>query len=82
MFLSLFIINYLLNTSQEGNGYQLLQTLNNKITPLVFFDPQYEKVAKVLAIKTYPLAYQTDIEINQFIHEIERVLSPNGYLCL
>ncbi|WNE40591.1 MAG: hypothetical protein mread185_000048 [Mycoplasmataceae bacterium] len=60
-----------------------MTSLNEEITPLVFFDPQYEKVADITrANKKLPLVYQTDQEITQFISEIERILEPNGYLCL
>ena len=72
----------LLNTPLQGDGYKLLRKVNSEITPLVFFDPQYEKVANVLTRKDYPLIYQTDNQINRFICEIERALEPNGYLCL
>ena len=72
----------LLNTPLQGDGYKLLRKVNSEITPLVFFDPQYEKVANVLSVKSYPLTYQTNTEINQIVKEIERVLEPNGYLCL
>lgn len=72
----------LLNTPLQGDGYKLLRKVNSEITPLVFFDPQYEKVANVLTRKDYPLTYQSDNQINRFICEIERALEPNGYLCL
>ncbi|WNE40128.1 MAG: Modification methylase DpnIIB [Mycoplasmataceae bacterium] len=59
-----------------------MTSLNDQITPLVFFDPQYDPVSKVCWNKKTPLAYQTEQEINQFMQEIERILEPNGYLCL
>jgi site-specific DNA-methyltransferase (adenine-specific) len=70
-----------LNSINQGNGLQLLKSLPENRAKLIFFDPQYEKVKKVLK-RNYPLKFQMDQEISQFLKEIERILKPSAFCLL
>ena len=69
------------NIINQGNGLELLRSLPDNSTKLIFFDPQYEKVSKVLK-RDYPLSFQSDQEISQFLKEIARILRPSAFCLL
>jgi hypothetical protein len=72
---------YLLNTKQAGEASELLSSLDENSTSLVFLDPQYEKVSNVLRTN-YPLYPQSDYQIMQILKEIERILKPSAFCLL
>jgi hypothetical protein len=72
---------YRLNTKNQGEALELLTSLPNNSTNLVFLDPQYEKVQNVLKVD-YPLRFQSDYEISLILKDIERVLKPSGFCLL
>jgi len=69
------------NAVNEGDGLDLLRSLPKNSTNLVFFDPQYEPVSKVLK-KNYPLSFQPDSQISQFCQAIARILKPSAFCLL
>jgi hypothetical protein len=69
------------NSINQGDGLKLLRSLPTNSTKLVCFDPQYEKVSKVLK-KNYPLNFQPDSQISQFCLAIERILKPSAFCLL
>ncbi len=73
---------YLLNTKQPGEALELLTSLEDNTTSLIFLDPQYEKVGDVSRVKDYPLHYQSDYQIVQLLKEIARVLKPSSFCLL
>ena len=73
--------NYQLNVKQTGEGLELLSSLGDNSVSLVFFDPQYEAVSKVLHL-VYPLHEQSDYQIMRMLEQIERVLKPSGFCLL
>jgi site-specific DNA-methyltransferase (adenine-specific) len=72
---------YLLDTKQAGEAWELLTSLENNSTSLVFLDPQYEPVSKVVSLD-YPLYPQSDYQIMQILQEIERILKPSAFCLL
>lgn len=73
---------YLKNVKQEGEGLELLTSLEDKSVALAFFDPQYEKVGDVSRVKDWPLHYQSENQITEILKQIERVLKPSGFCLL
>ena len=73
--------NYQLNLKQAGEGLELLSQLKDNSVSLVFFDPQYEPMNKVLHL-TYPLYEQSDYQIMRMLEQVERVLKPSGFCLL
>jgi hypothetical protein len=72
---------YLLNTKQSGEALELLANLDNDGASLVFLDPQYEPVSKVLSVN-YPLYSQSDYQILRILEQIERILKPSAFCFL
>jgi hypothetical protein len=72
---------YLLNTKQSGEALELLTSLENNSTSLVFLDPQYEKVGNVLSLD-YPLYPQSDYQILKILEQVERILKPSAFCLL
>jgi site-specific DNA-methyltransferase (adenine-specific) len=80
----------LVNTAQPGNALALLQSLEDRCTPLVFFDPQHRGVLNKLNYGNEgsrqrgraQLPAMTDDYIDSCCREIARVLKPSGYLPL
>jgi hypothetical protein len=72
---------YLLNTKQSGEALELLTSLENNSTSLVFLDPQYEKVGNVLSLD-YPLYPQSDYQILRILEQVERVLKLSTFCLL
>ena len=72
---------YLPNTKQPGEGLELLTSLPKETVNLIFFDPQYEPVNKVVHLN-YPLYPQSDYQIMRILEQIERVLKPSGFCLL
>lgn len=75
-------MKYLKNIRQEGEGLELLQSLENGSATLVFLDPQYEKADSVLWAKNWPVQGQTEYQVSAFLKEINRVLKPSGFCLL
>ena len=73
--------NYQLNLKQAGEGLELLNSLGDNSVGLVFFDPQYEAVNKVLHL-AYPLYEQSDYQVLRMMEQVERVLKPSGFCLL
>jgi len=80
-----------LDSKQKMDGLKLLEKLETKSIPLVFFDPQYRSIldkqsygneGKGRQKDRSELPQMTDKVIKQFIKEIERVLIPSGHLML
>jgi len=72
---------YLLNTKQAGEALELLSSLADNSANLVFLDPQYEPVSKVLSVD-YPLSFQSDYQILKILEQIQRILKPSAFCCL
>ena len=72
---------YLLNTKQQGEALELLNSLDNDSANLVFLDPQYEPVSKVLSIN-YPLSFQSDYQVLRILEQVERILKPSSFCLL
>ena len=72
---------YLLNTKQQGEALELLNSCENDSASLVFLDPQYEPVKNVLSVN-YPLYSQSDYQILRVLEQIERVLKPSAFCLL
>jgi len=72
---------YLPNIKQQGEGLELLTSLQKETANLVFFDPQYEPVNNVVHTN-YPLYPQSDYQIMRILEQIERVLKPSGFCLL
>ncbi|MDR1670763.1 MAG: site-specific DNA-methyltransferase [Spiroplasmataceae bacterium] len=72
---------YLLNTKQEGEGWEMLTNLANSSVDLVILDPQYQ-TSKGVSWTNYPTHIQGDYEIMEMIKEINRVLKPNAFCLL
>ena len=72
------------------NGLMLLNSLPDKATPLVFFDPQYRTIMEKQAYgnegarqkKRALLPQMPEEKISEFLFQIERVLTPSGHLML
>ncbi|CAI2162645.1 6802_t:CDS:2 [Funneliformis geosporum] len=64
-----------LRRAQAGEALELLTNLENNSVSLVFLDPQYEPVKKVLSVN-YPLYSQSDYQILRILEQIERILKP------
>jgi len=75
------MVNYLPNLPQKGEALELLNSLGDNSTSLIFFDPQYEKVGTVLKLD-YPLFYTTDYQILRILEQVERVLKPSAFCLL
>ena len=73
--------NFSLNTKQSGEALELLTSLGSNSVSLVFLDPQYEPVKKVVSVN-YPLYSQTDYQILRILEQIERVLKPSSFCLL
>jgi hypothetical protein len=72
---------YLPNTKQPGEALELLSSLAESSVSLVFFDPQYEAVNKVLHLD-YPLLVQSDYQVLRIMEQIQRILKPSGFALL
>ena len=72
---------YLLNTKQNGEALELLNSCENDSASLVFLDPQYEPVKNVLSVD-YPLHSQSDYQILRILEQIERILKPSAFCLL
>ncbi len=70
------------NAINQGDGLELLQTLSANCAKLIFFDPQYSKVKDVIKVHQAPMIYQSSENIQLFLKEIGRVLTPNGFCLL
>jgi site-specific DNA-methyltransferase (adenine-specific) len=75
------LTKYLLNTKQEGEGWEMLTNLADNSVDLVILDPQYQ-TSKGVSWTKYPTRMQEDYEIMEMIKEINRVLKPNGFCLL
>ena len=64
---------YLLNTRQQGEALELLNSCENDSASLVFLDPQYEPVKNVLSVN-YPLTSQSDYQILRILEQIQRII--------
>lgn len=81
---------YKINSKNKMNGLDLLKELDTESVKTVFFDPQYRGVLDYLHYGNegrrhkarYLLPQMTDDDIEDFFKEIERVLSPSGYVFL
>ena len=80
-----------LDSKQKMDGLKLLEKLETKSIPLVFFDPQYRSIldkqnygneGKGRQKDRSELPQMTNPTIKKFIKEIERVLIPSGHLML
>ncbi|MEG7978926.1 MAG: hypothetical protein NY202_03315 [Mollicutes bacterium UO1] len=88
--------NFLLNTINEGDGLELLRTLQVESVQLVIFDPQYKNAQQTQpktkkACKTggatplyysFPNVEQSELDIQKFLQAISHVLKTNGYCLL
>jgi hypothetical protein len=72
---------YLPNTKQSGEALELLSYLEDGSVSLVFLDPQYEVVNKVLHLD-YPLYAQSDYQVLRIMEQVSRVLKPSGFALL
>jgi hypothetical protein len=72
---------YLLNTKQSGEALELLTSLENNSTSLVFLDPQYEKVGNVVRLD-YPLYPQSDYQILRILEQVGRILKSSAFCLL
>jgi site-specific DNA-methyltransferase (adenine-specific) len=78
------------NVTQRGDSLELLQSLPDACTPLVFFDPQFRGVMDKLKLGNegarqkgrFLLPQMTDEHIEICIREGARVLVPSGYFAL
>src|SRR5436305_4068658 len=75
------MVNYQLNIKQAGEGLELLSQLENRSASLIFLDPQYEAVSKVLHL-AYPLSAQSDYQILRMMEQVSRVLKPSSFCLL
>ena len=73
--------HYLSNIKQQGEGLELLTSLENNTASLIFFDPQYEPVNNVVHLN-YPLYAQSDYQILRILEQVERVLKPSAFCLL
>ena len=82
---------YKINSRNKMDGIMLLSELNNNSAKVVFFDPQYRGVLDKLSYgnegknrgKQRSSLPQMSVDtIKEFLIEIERVLTPSGYLFL
>jgi site-specific DNA-methyltransferase (adenine-specific) len=79
---------YKKNIAQRGDALDLLQSLPDGCTPLVFFDPQYRAVLDKLKYgnegarqkERFKLPAMTVDYIDAVCREAVRVLAPGGYL--
>jgi hypothetical protein len=69
------------NTKQNGEGLELLTSLENNSVNLIFFDPQYQPVRQVLPTN-YSLYSQSDYQILRILEQIERTLKPSAFCLL
>jgi site-specific DNA-methyltransferase (adenine-specific) len=84
------MITYQQNVAQRGDALELLRSLLNGITSLVFFDPQFRDSLNRLAYGNegarqsarFALPAMSSEYINAVCREIARVLRPSGYLML
>jgi hypothetical protein len=70
-----------LNSKQSGEALELLTSLETNTASLVFFDPQYEPVRKMLPAD-YPLYSQSDYQILRILEQVERILKPSAFCLL
>jgi hypothetical protein len=76
------------NVAQSGDALELLGSLSDCCTPLVFFDPQYRGVLDKLKYGNegarqkgrFNLPPMTSDYIDACCHENARILTPSGYL--
>jgi len=73
--------NFSLNTKQAGEALELITSLGSNSVSLVFLDPQYEPVKKVVSVN-YPLYSQSDYQILRILEQIERILKPSSFCLL
>jgi site-specific DNA-methyltransferase (adenine-specific) len=79
---------YQRNIAQRGDALILLQSLSDRCTPLVFFDPQYRGVLDKLKYGNegarqrgrFALPAMTADYIDACCREAARILTPSGYL--
>ncbi len=79
---------YLLNQKLKCSGIDLLKSIEDDYSPLVFFDPQYRGVLDSLSYgnegerqkERATLPQMDDQTIVEFIAQIDRVLKPSGHL--
>lgn len=83
--------NSLLNKRNKINGLELLDIIPKESIKVSFFDPQYRGVLDKLSYgnegrnrgqERTALPQMSEEIIENFIHKIEKVLLPNGYLFL
>jgi site-specific DNA-methyltransferase (adenine-specific) len=80
--------SFKLNVAQAGDALELLKSLPNECTPLVFFDPQYRGVLDKMKFGNEGarqkgrsiLFSMTDDYIDACCREAARVIVPTGYL--
>jgi site-specific DNA-methyltransferase (adenine-specific) len=80
----------MLNHRNKGCGLEMLRSMEDESTPLVFFDPQYREVLDKLSYGNegarqkgrVALPQMSDEVIADFLVEIARVIKPSGHLCL
>jgi site-specific DNA-methyltransferase (adenine-specific) len=78
------------NIAQRGDALDLLASIPDACTPLVFFDPQHRAVLDKLAFGNegsrqrgrYILPAMTEDYIDRVCRECARALRPSGYLML
>ena len=81
---------YQRNIGQRGDALELLNSLSDGCSPLVFFDPQHRSTLTRLQYGNEGIRQQercalpqmTDEYIDECDHEIVRVLHPSAYLML
>ena len=79
------------NARLKMDGFDMLKSLRDTVTPACFFDPQYRGVYEMMKYgnedtsrnyKRVKLPQMDDDVIRRFISEIARVLVPTGHLFL
>jgi site-specific DNA-methyltransferase (adenine-specific) len=81
-------MKYHRNTAQRGDALELLRSLSDECTPLVFFDPQHRGVLDHLKFGNEGarqrgrsgLPAMSESYIDDVCRESARVLEPSGYL--
>lgn len=81
---------YQINSTNVADGIELLQSIPDCMSKLVFFDPQYRGVMEYLKYGNEGarqkdragLPQMSDDTINAFMSEIFRVLTPSGHMLM
>jgi site-specific DNA-methyltransferase (adenine-specific) len=83
-------LTFTMNVAQQGDSLDLLNSLSDGCTPLVWFDPQYRAGLDKLSYgnegarqqERAKLPQMSDAYIDQCLREMARVLAPSGYVML